>query len=433
MNLNKNTGANLTQYGIAIALVGVLLLPVYFTLGDHIVEGLQKMFNIQSGINSQMKINALLSSPGFDPSTLQAGDLGGSYQNPVEVCANGQCTIDYGTIILSGIPSDFSELIETSGVPGGTNEILNLLTQLANQLDSSNPDAASDIRELIALGQDIIAVEEKFESAKNTLLNNSNDFNDYFNALHQVTTIEEYNALNAQYQDLINSTSNMLHMTDFVNISDASNLTIDFYNIANALHPEGVVFFNSNGGVCLPPPHVCDQPNPDNNYLRNLTPSGSYEDYINGTVSLNTINNDATYPEYIDPRSMPNSTNTPIGNYFLKLKTLTDNGTLDNNPAASEILNVLSGELYGMANDLVNVADELGNSNLPPPQHDPFGVDQITANLDSGNPPNSYQSPVEILYQNLADSTTFVRDPINNSLICSGDRANLPEYQDRCN
>ncbi|MEW5822609.1 MAG: hypothetical protein AB1782_20620 [Cyanobacteriota bacterium] len=94
----------------------------------------------------------------------QAGSLGGTPDKPVSQCDGGSCTIDFGAYLLKGIPEDFGDYVEISGNSGGTDVLVSLLYQLADQLEEKGDSVgAQQFRDLANLGHYTGMIENKVE------------------------------------------------------------------------------------------------------------------------------------------------------------------------------------------------------------------------------------------------------------------------------
>lgn len=128
-------GSNLVEYAIPLALVGLVVgLGLYSIYSG----GYLKNFFAASG---NLKIDestgkASLGTPANDSSPLlnSPGSLGGTSDAPVKECEKGTCTVDFGEFILTGIPDNFSEFVESQGNSGGTDQLATVFEQLAEQL-----------------------------------------------------------------------------------------------------------------------------------------------------------------------------------------------------------------------------------------------------------------------------------------------------------
>ncbi|MEW5821763.1 MAG: hypothetical protein AB1782_16330 [Cyanobacteriota bacterium] len=173
-----NKGQNLVEFVIIIAIVVLAGIVVYTFLGDNIhstyMSSLEKSksykpFDFHASNNNDNSITY---------SIIEGGSLGGKPEAPVKECYNSECTIDYGEFILQGIPTNFGELIETSGTSAGQKELLSLIEQIALQLEQSGDvDGAQQYRDMANLGHFLAEIELKIETAAETCKNNADSFN----------------------------------------------------------------------------------------------------------------------------------------------------------------------------------------------------------------------------------------------------------------
>ncbi|MEW5819490.1 MAG: hypothetical protein AB1782_04810 [Cyanobacteriota bacterium] len=133
--MRSGKGANLVEYIIPVALIGLIVGMGLYTVFS---EGLLLKFIGSSG---DIKIDestgkAFLGSNIDNKSYLlnAPGSMGGTSDKPVKECKNGKCTIDFGDYILSGIPDNFSEFVEAQGNSGGTDQLAAIFDQLAEQI-----------------------------------------------------------------------------------------------------------------------------------------------------------------------------------------------------------------------------------------------------------------------------------------------------------
>ena len=199
--MNKNKGVSLAEYGIIIALVALSLLPIYFLLGQNIIDYLKNYSNAVTDINTSLDENTDPTKVSILSETVKAGDLNGTPADPVMSCANNICAIDYGSIVLNGIPANFGEIVETTGTAGGTEEIIALLEQVAEQ-KSEDPKTTEqeliDLQNLIARGKEIVEIEKVYDSFMEDLLSDVNGLVDARNS------IDYYNIIKASETSYVN-------------------------------------------------------------------------------------------------------------------------------------------------------------------------------------------------------------------------------------
>lgn len=163
-------GSNLVEYVIPLVLVAMVVgLGLYYGVANGSILGFaSRSGNMSVDSNSQTGVldpndN---SSPILNPAP---GSLKGSLNNPQTQCHNGVCVIDYGSYILTNIPQDFNDFIQTSGSSGGVKRMVDNLRQMANDLeDQSMFDLSNEITQLANLGHNIALIMQEFENIYNT-------------------------------------------------------------------------------------------------------------------------------------------------------------------------------------------------------------------------------------------------------------------------
>lgn len=168
----KSLGSALVDYVIPTAVVGLVVGTGIYYLAS---EGKILNFTAASG-NMNVKVSDNMAIVGYKAPTnndlwnpMVAGSLGGTEDTPISSCNAGNCTIDYGDFLLNGIPEDFSEFIQVNGTSGGTDKLLSLLGQMADQLEKDGDLAgAEEFRDLANLGEFIANTQKDIENdAKN--------------------------------------------------------------------------------------------------------------------------------------------------------------------------------------------------------------------------------------------------------------------------
>jgi Flp pilus assembly pilin Flp len=156
-------GNSLTQYAIIIALIALLLVPVFLILGQNIVNyfaGLDKGLGERKNDHSTVSNDQLPANM----TNMAGGSLGGTPDKPVEKCQDNECVIDFGEFVLSGVPENFSDYVRTSGNSGGTKKLVQLLYQMADQLaETGDTDNSLEIKKLATLGHNIALLENEVE------------------------------------------------------------------------------------------------------------------------------------------------------------------------------------------------------------------------------------------------------------------------------
>ena len=149
------TGQNTTEIVIILALIAIVGIAIWATLGKTITQMIG---------NSNVKVAK------YDPFNtgskplLKKGSLGGTPSKPVTNCSGDTCIIDYGEFILQGIPDNFNEYVESIGSSGGTEVLLGLMEQIAKQLEEEgDTTGAQEFRDLANLGHFITANQKVIE------------------------------------------------------------------------------------------------------------------------------------------------------------------------------------------------------------------------------------------------------------------------------
>lgn len=156
--MKKTKGASLAQYAIVLAVLSVSLIAVYGFLGQQINSILTSYLGIFTSNNAKVQANAALltqkgGSLSYTVNTIPAGSMGGTPDVPVQACASGSCTIDFGSYILSGVPENFSEVVKNNGTSGGLDKIVDLMMQIADQIEQKGDiTGAQQFRDMANLG-----------------------------------------------------------------------------------------------------------------------------------------------------------------------------------------------------------------------------------------------------------------------------------------
>ena len=166
LNMYNNKGSNLIEYVIPLVLIGLVI-----GIGLYYMFSKSNLTNFVSR-SSDMEYDAVTQSASLgDKSEIKpllkpnAGDLKGTPDNPVKDCYEGKCTIDYGNIILTGIPEDFHEFVRSAGTSGTSDKIVSLIETIADQLEDSGLENESlEVRKLASIGHNIAAVENTLEN-----------------------------------------------------------------------------------------------------------------------------------------------------------------------------------------------------------------------------------------------------------------------------
>lgn len=165
-------GNALSQYSIIIILVGLALVPIFYMFGSKLVENFTSFYTVLKGSDSG---NTAVTPSVNPPVLLKAGSLGGTPKNPVSKCDNGQCNIDFGEYLLSGIPENFTDFIQEKGTSNSTDKIASIFNQIADQLqEKGDTKGSQEYRDLANLGHFIAQLQRKVEETATNCKSNAN-------------------------------------------------------------------------------------------------------------------------------------------------------------------------------------------------------------------------------------------------------------------
>lgn len=339
----KLSGASMFQYLIIICIVALGITPCFYLMGDKINESLAYFQYKMAENNEVVSENT---SPNFNSilnGNVTGGQLGGTANNPVRQCAGSNCTIDFGPIVLNNIPRDYSEIIETSGASGGTEVVVGLIQQIAEQLED-NPQVTEEqltkIQEIVAYGNDIKNLELLFEGKYKNLLNYKDELAQYSSTMSGlwdkrntgVITTQQFDAqrtsLTAQYKPYIDMYNKDIHGTSEVSLGgEVRNITL-WENFV-LLNPEAVV---TDRGYDI------DITQPE--YRFELD---TYLSYLSKDKVLGQIN---------DGQKM-----SPVGEFMQRMLDLSED---DMNPEALELTQTLSKEIFDISQAVRTNIDVFG-------------------------------------------------------------------------
>ncbi|MEW5820954.1 MAG: hypothetical protein AB1782_12250 [Cyanobacteriota bacterium] len=175
----KYIGNALSQYGIIIALIFLAILPVFLFTGKNIVSYFNSLYQglkHNQNISTNKESSASQTNNAQKIELIKAGSLGGTQDEPVSTCNDNLCNIDYGEFVLKGVPENFNGFVQASGTSGGTEELLALIEQIAQQLEEKgDTEGAKEYRELANLGHFVADVENIVETSINSCTNSSGD------------------------------------------------------------------------------------------------------------------------------------------------------------------------------------------------------------------------------------------------------------------
>ena len=182
MRLNKGS---MVDYILPTAIVGLVLGLGLFYLVQN-----KSILNFTSASNN-MEVNEAKSQGivnAMGAKQYKAGDLGGNSSKPVLQCSFGSCIIDYGDFILTGIPQDFAEYLESAGTSGSTDKLISLIEQIADQLEEQGDlSGAEEFRYFSNLGHYVSDIQEAIEAEAKNCESNSNPRTCFRNAVMDPT------------------------------------------------------------------------------------------------------------------------------------------------------------------------------------------------------------------------------------------------------
>ena len=209
--MKKEKGADLVEYVVPIIVI-VLLVGAglfYMYSNGSLVSMASKSSNMsvdknnQKGVINEFDSNSLMVNP-------NAGDLGGSINNPVDKCEKGICSIDYGDFILNNIPENFNDFVQTSGTAGSVDRLSSYLNKLSKDMsDAGHFDLADEIQTLAIMGHNIALIMYEFEKIYNTCSGNTLCIDSYNAQIFPMPAGYDDSVMpfpeNMTYQDLLDS------------------------------------------------------------------------------------------------------------------------------------------------------------------------------------------------------------------------------------
>ena len=156
----NNKGQEVLEFVLLLALGAVVSIAVILLLG----EKLSDFFNTFNANRLAFGAKALTTNTSVINSTSTSGETSNS--TPTKSCNNGECVISFGNFKLYGIPQDFNDFVETTGVSGGTFKVSNLMDQIAAQLEQEGKAQESEsIKRLASVSHNIAVIETEIEEA----------------------------------------------------------------------------------------------------------------------------------------------------------------------------------------------------------------------------------------------------------------------------
>lgn len=215
--MRLKSGSGLVDYVIPTAVVGIVvglgvlalthnnLLLNFLTHSGNAKYNNGKLAMSSQGAPDAVNKTMVLASANnnqFDW-TILAGQLAGTQDNPAFKCAGDDCSIDYGSIALNGIPANYENFVETSGASGGTEKLIAMVDELIKQADNIDPPMDLELlKQLSNQGHSLAAAQKKTEETANKATGGINLL-----IMAQMQTLQKQQAttigLNQQFQDTL--------------------------------------------------------------------------------------------------------------------------------------------------------------------------------------------------------------------------------------
>jgi len=164
----KYRGSNLVEYMLPAALIGVVMGGALYnsytndSILNYVMNSLNMKINEETLVIDNANNNTNKEVIKVDPyANKNISDS--STTPPAMACStDNTCTIDFGNFKLTGVPSNFTNVVETSGANAGTEQIALLLDQIANILAQNNKISESDqVKDLANMGHALAALEKE--------------------------------------------------------------------------------------------------------------------------------------------------------------------------------------------------------------------------------------------------------------------------------
>lgn len=242
-------GASLAQYAIIIALIAIVLVPVFYLFGQNIISsftGLQQGLSEQEtpSINTASTTSSTTTSSTTTPTTTSTPSTitDASPANPVKECSGGLCTIDFGDYVLSGIPEDINDFVQSTGSSGTSKTLLKALESIIANSDSIQTNADIDLLKKIAKqGHDIADNQKEVEvRAKEMLADPSEPISSgFFTDLNMLNLGSNVDLLNDKMVALTKQLENSTDQNDKNILAIVSYLVEDIQTINSNLYSIG--------------------------------------------------------------------------------------------------------------------------------------------------------------------------------------------------
>jgi Flp pilus assembly pilin Flp len=181
----KSKGQNLVEFSIVSAIIVIIAIIALSALGNNVFsifsKSTDKTENYKPFAWDLPDKKSTITTP-----AIPAGSLGGTETNPVRDCQGSVCNIDYGTFVLSGIPENFSDFVQSNGTSGGTESIVSLLEQMASQLeDQDDIEGSQDYKDIANLGHYLATVQETIENKAKQCKTSADSYNCFKEFINQ--------------------------------------------------------------------------------------------------------------------------------------------------------------------------------------------------------------------------------------------------------
>lgn len=158
--MRNNNGSSLVEYALPLALIGLVVGMglLYISSGGNMIKFVTSSAKIQFDPITQKAV--------LDQNQEESALINDSIanQNSSSECTNGLCKLDLGSIVLTGIPENFNDFIETAGASGGSDKVSELLSQIAQQLEAEGlTKEAEEIKKLASIGHNIAMMQKSIE------------------------------------------------------------------------------------------------------------------------------------------------------------------------------------------------------------------------------------------------------------------------------
>jgi hypothetical protein len=108
--------------------------------------------------------------------------------NPIQTCTGNTCTIDFGDFVITGLNDNFSEIVETAGTAGATDNLMGILDKVIEQLEQTyDPADLKIIKDLANKGHSLATYQRDLQTSAR-LIENSSSYNDLLNSISATGT-----------------------------------------------------------------------------------------------------------------------------------------------------------------------------------------------------------------------------------------------------